>query len=96
VTARSGAPPEQRTGPCGQGARSDGAGGGTSTSTIQRPADQGARPQWSGCPAGCDPGYHEQEDVRISRCNFCLSLDVAAREALHDCSEICPMRQAVA
>jgi hypothetical protein len=59
--------------------------------TVPTAADRVTRPHWSGCPYGC-AGWHDHPPIRlVARCNFCTSLDVAAREALHDCSSVCPL-----
>jgi hypothetical protein len=50
-------------------------------------------PRWTGCPLGC-LGWHDHPPIRfVARCNYCTSMDVAARESLETCWDVCPMRQ---
>jgi hypothetical protein len=90
VSAHTGPPGKDRAPGLASGGAEDGAAaGGTSTLTL---AERPDIPRWTGCPAGCGD-YHEHEPVPLHRCNFCTSLDHSARESLHDCSSVCPIRQ---
>jgi hypothetical protein len=50
-------------------------------------------PRWTGYPYGCSLDHHEHDwPPDVARCNYCLALDYAAREALVTCWDVCPAR----